>query len=703
LRYAIANMDCPNEERLIRNKLSGMAGIVQLDFNLMQRVLTVHHRSADAGEMMQALTAIGMQAQAIEEKHSAAAESSGISRRQIVLLAIAGIAACAAEALSWATQADRSPLVIALSLLSVVCAGGPTLRKGWIALKSLTLNINFLMTLAVLGAIAIGHWPEAAMVIFLFALAELIESLSLDRVRSAVHGLLKLAPDVVTVRGADEGWEERDVKAVGVGSIVMIRPGERIALDGVVVDGQSNVNQAPITGESMPVMKCEGDAVYAGSINDRGVLQMRVSADSSNSTLARIVRVIEETEAARAPTQRFVDVFARYYTPAVVVVAVLVALLPPLAFGAPFADWLYKALVLLVIACPCALVISTPVTIVSGLTAAARRGILVKGGQYLEAGHKLKAVALDKTGTLTVGKPAVVEVSATGNDTHEDLLLLAASLDAHSDHPLAHAIVAAGPHADRYRAVRNVESLPGRGIKGEIDGRVLYLGNHRLMKELGIVDASVETHLRRIENAAQTAVLIATEKKVLGIIAVADQARASAGQALAKLKRLGVASVMLTGDNRLTAQHLGKTLGISAVQAELLPEDKLQQVRELQATYGTVGMLGDGINDAPALAQANIGFAMGAAGSDTAIETADVAFMDDDLNKLPHFIELSRATRSVLIQNIAAALGIKAVFFALALSGMATLWMAVFADVGASLLVVFNGLRLLRHANVPKQ
>jgi Cd2+/Zn2+-exporting ATPase len=483
------------------------------------------------------------------------------------------------------------------------------------------------------------------------------------------------------------------------GVTMRVKSGERIALDGMVLDGRSTVDQAPITGESMPVAKNQGDAVYAGSINQYGALLVRATSDSGHSTLAKIVRVIEETQANRAPTQRFVDVFARYYTPAVVVLAVLVATLPPLAFGGSFLPWFYKALVMLVIACPCALVISTPVTVVSGLTAAARRGILIKGGQYLESGHKLKVIAFDKTGTLTEGKPAVTEVFAVDNIVHDDLILLAASLNAHSDHPLAKAIVAAGPHASRYCAVSHFEALPGRGVKGEIDGRMIYLGNRCLIAALGLDTAEMEARLHAIERAAQTAVIVATEHHVLGIIALADVLRPTARRALQALRRLGITPVMLTGDNRLTAERIGSEIGIDSIRAELLPEDKLAAIRTLQQGGRAVGMLGDGINDAPALAQAEIGFAMGAAGSDTAIETADVALMDDDLNKLPAFIELSRATRRVLIQNISAALAIKAAFFAMALLGTASLWMAVFADVGASLLVVFNGLRLLRHAN----
>jgi Cd2+/Zn2+-exporting ATPase len=572
----------------------------------------------------------------------------------------------------------------------------PTLRKGWIALRNLTLNINFLMSLAVIGALAIGQWPEAAMVVFLFAVAELIESLSLDRARNAMQGLLKLAPDVATVRAPDGSWQDVPVAGITTGAVLLVKAGERIALDGVVRAGASSVNQAPITGESIPVAKQVGDTVFAGTINERGVLEIAATADSRHSTLARIVRVINETQANRAPTQRFVDVFARYYTPIVVLLAMMVAVAPPLLFGAAFTPWLYKALVMLVIACPCALVISTPVTIVSGLTAATRMGLLVKGGQFLEMGYKLRAVAFDKTGTLTTGQPAVTQVAAFGDASEDTVRMLAASLDALSSHPLATAIVAAGPDAGTRKAAVNVATLPGRGVMGEIDGAVYFLGNQRLMQERGVWSNAIDATVRAMEDLGQTVVLLASDTAVLGALAVADQVRPEAQAAIARLRAMGIATVMLTGDNAGTAEQVGKQAGITTVIAQLLPEEKHKEVQQLQARYGVVGMLGDGINDAPALAQADIGFAMGAAGSDTAIETADVALMNDDLQKLPAFIALSRATRRILVQNITAALCIKVVFFGLALAGMATLWMAVFADVGASLLVVFNGLRLLR-------
>ena len=700
-KYRIANMDCPVEERLIRNKLSGMAGVVGLDFNLMNRVLDVHHTLPSLATVESALHGIGMQAVPVLAGVAAVRDpdEGKLPGAQKALLVVSGVAAVAAEALAWTTHQDNSPLVIALAVLSIVTGGWPTLKKGWIALKSVTLNINFLMSLAVLGAVAIGQWPEAAMVIFLFAIAELIEGMSLNRARNAVHSLMQLAPDVATVQASSGAWQAVAVATVAVGDLLRVKPGERIALDGVVASGQSSVNQASITGESMPVDKAAGDVVYAGTINERGLLDIRVTANSGNSTLARIVKVIEETQGRQAPTQRFVDQFARYYTPAVVVFAILVAVLPPLLLDQPLLDWIYKAVVMLVIACPCALVISTPVTVVSGLTAAARRGILVKGGQFLETGYKLKAIAVDKTGTLTMGKPAVTEVVALAGRSRDEILLLAASLEAGSAHPLAAAILKAGPDASALQAVMQFAALHGRGVQGIIAGQTVYLGNARLMQELNVLTPELQATLARLEQQAYTAIVLASGGAALGVIAVADVLRPTAAAAIARLDAMGVATVMLTGDNALTAQRIGKEVGVKLVKAELLPENKLDEIAALQRQFGVVGMVGDGVNDAPALAQADVGFAMGAAGSDTAIETADVALMDDELGKLPEFIALSRRTRRILVQNISFAIGIKLVFFGLALGGLATLWMAVFADVGASLLVVANGLRLLRPSN----
>jgi Cd2+/Zn2+-exporting ATPase len=556
--------------------------------------------------------------------------------------------------------------------------------------------MNALMSIAVTGAMLIGQWPEAAMVMFLFALAEVIEAKSLDRARNAVRELMNLTPETATVRQLDGIWSDVPVNAVPMGALVRVKPGERIALDGEVVAGRSTVNQAPITGESMPVDKAEGDALFAGTINDAGSLEYRVTALATNSTLARIIHAVEAAQGSRAPTQRFVDQFARVYTPAVFVFALAVAVIPPLAFGGAWMDWIYKALVLLVVACPCALVISTPVTIVSGLAAAARKGILIKGGVYLEGGRKLVILALDKTGTITHGKPAQTDFEALAGNA-EMVERRAASLAARSDHPVSQAIARAAEGAGvTMLEVSDFAAIPGRGVQGVVAGIPYHLGNHRLIDELGLMTPQLEQRLGGLERQGKTAVLLAAPGEVLGLFAVADTVKESSRQAVGELHALGVKTLMLTGDNPHTAAAIAQQVGIDEARGNQLPEDKLKVVESLVGRAGNVGMVGDGINDAPALARADIGFAMGAAGTDTAIETADVALMDDDLRKIPAFLRLSRATAAILTQNIVLALGIKAVFIVLTFTGHATMWMAVFADMGASLLVVFNGLRLLR-------
>jgi Zn2+/Cd2+-exporting ATPase len=609
------------------------------------------------------------------------------------MMGVAGVAAISSEIVAFTTGNETSITVAVLALIAIFTGGLDTIKKGWIALKTFTLNINLLMVVAVFGAVAIGQWPEAAVVIWLFGIAEMIEVLSLDRARNAIRSLMAHAPETGTVRLPDGEWREVQAAEISVGQIVRARPGERITLDGVVTAGQSSVNQAPITGESIPVQKTTDDILFAGTLNERGVLEYRVTAAKGETTLDRIARSIQAAQGQRAPTQRFVDKFARVYTPCVFVIALLVALVPPLAFGLPWYDWIYKALVLLVIACPCALVISTPVTIVSGLAAAARRGILVKGGVYLEQGRELSVVALDKTGTITHGKPKLTDVVPLATLSKDEVLRIAASLDVLSEHPVATAIVAG--YTGTIAAVENFEALPGRGVKGTIDGVTYFVGNHRLMEELKLCTPLVETTLDRFEIEAKTAVVLASEHESLAVLSVADTIRDSSKTAIADLKSLGVETIMLTGDNDKTAKAVALQVGIADARGNLLPDDKLTAINAL-LERGLVGMVGDGVNDAPALARSSIGFAMGAAGTDTAIETADVALMQDDLRKLPEFIRLSKKTANILWQNIAFALGIKVIFFVLTLTGQGTLWMAVFADAGASLIVVANGLRLLR-------
>lgn len=693
-RLRIAKMDCPTEESLIRGKLQGLPGVQSLDFNLMQRTLTVRHAPEAIQPAIEAIESLGMETE-VQKTDVPRDPQVPAHKTSWFPMAVSGIAAVLAEGVYWVNDGNHWAVIV-LALVSIFTGGLSTYKKGWIALKNRNLNMNALMSIAVTGGMVIGHWPEAAMVMFLFALAEVIEAKSLDRARNAIRGLMDLAPETATVRQPDGSWAELPAKQIAKGTVVRVRPGERIALDGLITSGRSAINQAPITGESLPVEKAEGDQVFAGTINETGSFEYQVTAGASDSTLARIIHAVESAQGSRAPTQRFVDQFARIYTPAVFVVAVLVAVVPPLAFGGEWFDWIYKALVLLVIACPCALVISTPVTIVSGLAAAARRGILIKGGVYLEGGRKLKALALDKTGTLTHGKPEQTDFLPLIGDAQQ-VAAWAASLAARSDHPVSQAIARkANREGVSLHEVDDFAALPGRGVRGRIDGRMLQMGNHRLAKELGLSEVALQSQLQGLERQGKTAILLMNETTVLGIFAVADTVKETSRAAVADLQALGVHTLMLTGDNQYTADAIAAQVGISEARGDQLPEDKLKTIESLIGSEGQVGMVGDGINDSPALARSDIGFAMGAAGTDTAIETADVALMDDDLRKIPTFIRLSRTTASILTQNIALALGIKAVFLALTFSGHATMWMAVFADMGASMLVVFNGLRLLK-------
>lgn len=688
----IENMDCPTEEALIRNKLKGFPGVLGLEFNLLQRNLVISHTLPSLDSVITALKTIGMQVGAVEVKN----ELPDVEKTNWWPLIVSGLAALSAEIIELASVGHHW-LSLLLALVAILTGGLKTYKKGWIALRNRNLNINALMSIAVTGALFIRQWPEAAMVMFLFALAEVIEAKSLDRARNAIRGLIAMTPEKATVQLPDGSWDEVPARDVALESIVRVRPGERIALDGVVVEGNSTVDQAPITGESLPVEKDPGEPVFAGTINQAGSFQFRVTAVATNSTLTRIIHAVEAAQGSRAPTQRFVDQFAKVYTPAVFAVALAVAVIPPLAFGGVWMEWVYKSLVLLVIACPCALVISTPVTIVSGLAAAARRGILIKGGVYLEEGRKLAWLALDKTGTITHGKPAQTDFEPLDGVDPQEVRCLAASLASRSDHPVSRAIaVSAETNGIMPREVADFAALAGRGVTGCIGDSVYYLGNSRLIAENGFAEPNISSRIMTLERQGKSVVLLTDETRPLALFGVADTIKESSREAIADLHRLGVRTMMLTGDNQHTAEAIARSVGIDEVRAGLLPEDKLSVIETFQGNGGTVGMVGDGINDAPALARADVGFAMGAAGTDTAIETADVALMDDDLRKVAVFVQLSRTTSTILKQNIAMALGIKGVFLVLTLMGHATMWMAVFADMGASLIVVGNGLRLLR-------
>lgn len=589
---------------------------------------------------------------------------------------------------------DGAGMVLAAAAIAL--AGLGVYRSGIAALLRGQLGISALMAVAVTGAFAIGQWPEAAMVMALYALAERMEEGAVGRARKAIGSLLALSPEQAELLGADGQWQSVPVAEVALGSTLRIRPGGRVPLDGTVLRGASAVDESSMTGESLAVDKAAGDALYAGTLNAQAALEMRVTAVSGGTTLDRIIRTVEEAQAARAPVQRMVDRFAAVYTPAVFALAVLVALGAPLLLGWTWLDALYRALVLLVIACPCALVLSTPVTVVSGLAAGARRGILIKGGAWLELARGIRAVAFDKTGTITTGRPALVDEMRFGDDAASDVALALAS---RSDHPVSQAIARQlGAGQGSPLQVEAFTALAGRGVQGRVDGREWRLGNRRWMRELGLETAQVERAAAAHEAQGRSVTLLADGRAVRALFAVADTLRPQAVHAVAELRALGITPVMLTGDHAGAAQAAARAAGIEEVHASLLPDDKLDAIAGMQARFGRTAMAGDGINDAPALARADIGFAMGAAGTDVAMETADVVIMNDDLRRVAETVRLSRRTHAVLVQNIALSLGIKLVFLVLALAGSASMWMAVFADVGASLLVVANGLRMLRPA-----
>ena len=726
--WRIPNMDCAAEESEIRHALRDVAGVQRLAFRLGARELAVDALPGTLPGIEAALKTAGFPptgtvgaapAPDVAASSCGACCGSGCGSAAAVAVPVAAppsawqaltlapglgrtvlalVLALGAELLSAFGPESVQWLGMVLAVAAVALAGLSTYIKGFNALRRGRLNISALMTVAVTGAFLIGEWPEAAMVMALYALAEWLEARAVDRARGAIGGLLEMAPDTVEQRDAHGHWHAAKAADVPLGAVIRVKPGTRLALDGVVTAGRSAIDQAPVTGESLPVDKAEGDAVYAGTLNQTGVLEVRVTAGARDTQLARIIHAVEQAQSERAPTQAFIDRFAAVYTPAVFVLALAVALLGPWLAGWTWLTAIYKALVLLVIACPCALVIATPVTIVSALANAARRGVLVKGGVYLEEARRLKAVALDKTGTLTLGKPVLVAHELLSNqELKATVLSAAAALSAHSAHPVSQAI--AQGLAAQGVAAGNVEHFvdqPGHGVEGVVGGQRLRLISQRAAEALGLGSALLTERLAAHQAQGRSVSLLVSDTAVLALFAVADTVKDHAPEAVRELHALGVQTVMLSGDHPAAAQAVAGTAGVAEAHGQLLPGDKLARIAELQARLGPTAMVGDGINDAPALAAADIGIAMGSAGTDIAMEAADVVVMNDDLRRLPGLIRLSRRTHGVLWQNIVLALGIKAAFLGLALAGLATMWMAVFADMGASLIVVANGLRMLR-------
>jgi Zn2+/Cd2+-exporting ATPase len=721
LVFKIQGMDCPEEVAVLRRAVGPVVGGAdRLSCDLLNGTMTVSlpEGPASPGPILQAVRKTGMHASLWQEEEPLAANyATGKpwqrwGRPLLCLLS----ALCLGSGLGWQVLSQEHGLLALIGsatpgtamlpfaswllyLAAIVSGAWYVVPKALYALRTVRPDMHVLMLVAVAGAMVLGDWCEAAAVAFLFALALLLESWSVERARLAIRALMDLAPPTARCLHPDGGdVVEQRVDTVPIGTTIFVRPGEKIPLDGTVTQGDTMVNQAPITGEAVPVPKMVGDEVFAGTINGDSAFTFRTTKPAADTTLARIIHLVAEAKSRRAPREQWVERFARIYTPTMMGLAGLLATLPPLLGAGPWSLWVYNALVLLVIACPCALVLSTPVSVVAGLTAAARAGVLIKGGASLEAPARLRAIAFDKTGTLTCGQPTVQEVIPLHGHTVQELLTCAAALEAHSAHPLARAILQKAaslglttPPAEQFTA------LQGRGAEAVIHGKRFWIGSHRLMEDLGVEDAAFHALATRLEDAGHSLVAISTEEHICGLISVADGVRAVAAEVVRTLKRLGIAViVMLTGDNRGTAQAVGTLLGVDQVHAELLPADKVTAIEALRHRYGEIAMVGDGVNDAPAMAAATLGIAMGAIGTAAAMETADITLMSDDLTRLAWLVGHARRTLRVIQQNIVCALGLKLLFILLAVTGVATLWMAIAADMGASLLVMFNGLRLMK-------
>jgi len=714
LDLRIDGMDCAEEIATLRAALAPLPGVQQTDFNLLERRMSVSFApdQIQADAIIQAVNRTGLRAGPFQGGGGEQSDEDSIWRRwgRTALTAFSGllltagffahVAAVGLRAAIGEHETVAIPIVTrALYLLAGVAGAWFVLPKAWFALRRLRPDMNLLMTVAVAGAIAIGEYFEAATVSFLFAISLALEAWSVGRARRAIAALMSLTPPQARIVRPDGNEALVPVAEVPVGGRFVVKPGDKVPLDGRIVAGQTTVDQSPITGESLPVSKQVGDEVFAGSFNHDGAVEAESVKPASESTVSQIIKLVRAAQSRRSPAERWVETFARYYTPTVLALAVIVGAIVPMVAG-NWGGWFYQALVLLVIACPCALVISTPVSIVAALASAARHGVLIKGGEFVELPARLKAIALDKTGTLTEGRPAVLEAVPLSGHTEAELLEIAAAIEKRSEHPLARAIVA---HAESRGIsplpVQGYQALKGKGATALLNGRSVWIGSHRYLEERGEETPALHDKLESMSGAGSSVVVVGEDGHVCGLIALADQLRPNTGEVVQQLRASGIEHViMLTGDNAPTAKAIAHASGIDEFRAELRPEDKVTAVEELVQRYDTVGMIGDGVNDAPALARASVGIAMGAIGTDAAIETADIALMSDDLARVPWLIRHSRRALRIVRQNIVASLVIKAVFVVLTLLGHASLWAAIAADMGVSLLVVANALRLLSDA-----
>lgn len=714
IELRIEGMDCAEEVTALKRELGSLVGGVEnLSFDLLNGKMTVRPTSPLPPELIiQAVARTGMRASLWKASEKPEHANPRLGRLRAVLTGASGLCLASgflvharlAGSLVAALGSEGLGLAHGVPLAARVVYGLGILTGSWLILpkalysaRRLRPDMNLLMTVAVLGAIGIGEWFEAATVAFLFSVALLLESWSIGRARRAIAALMELTPSTAHLKLEDGSLREVPAVDVAIGALILVKPGEKIPLDGSVVAGSSAVNQAPITGESLPVEKAPGSEVYAGTINGDGALDIRSTKAAGQTTLAHIIQLVAQAQSKRSPSEQWVESFARVYTPAVMLLSVAVLVVPPVFLGAAWTPWLYRSLVLLVIGCPCALVISTPVTVVAALATAAKHGVLLKGGSFVETPARLKAVAFDKTGTLTRGTPEVVEVVAFDEHSETDLFELASAMEAHSGHPLAKSIMAyAAKKGIKPATASAFEIIQGKGATATVRGERYWLGSHRYLEERKQETKEVHDRLEVMTSSGRSVVIVGNESHVCGLIALADTVRPESREALEALRREGIEHlVMLTGDNKGTAEAIAGELGLDEVYAELLPQDKVSVIEKLVARYGAVAMIGDGVNDAPALAASTMAVAMGAAGSDAAIETADVALMSDDLARLPWLIRHSRRSLRIIRQNIGLSLATKAAFVLLTFLGYASLWSAIAADMGVSLIVIFNALRLL--------
>jgi Zn2+/Cd2+-exporting ATPase len=699
----IKGMDCPSCAMNVENAVRKLGGIAEInvDFITGKAAIKYDPSRTKTSEIREAIVKAGYTAlENGKDDHEASCSSCSTDifeeklplwkQRNIRIIALSSVLLVLGLYIEYVTESKVISHI--LFFLAGVISGYSIAKKGISSLLKKRLDMNFLMTIAAVGAFSIGYGEEGASVLYLFFIAEFLEDYAGERARKSIGALVKLAPETAIV--IRDGKEVNvHVQDANINDITVVRPGEKIPLDGIVINGESSVNQAPITGESMPAHKKIGDSVYAGTLNEQGYLEIIVTKRSQDTVLSKIVKLVGEAERKKSPTEKFVDKFARYYTPAVIFLAAGVATVPSLVFGQPFNEWLYKALVLLVISCPCALAISTPVSMISGITGAAKNGVLIKGGNYIEEMAKAKVFVFDKTGTLTEGRPVVTDVLEVNNYSANEILEIAASIESLSEHPLARAVVAKAESGGmNLKSASEFKAIPGKGVRGNIDGKMYYIGNPAMFSELSIPFLQVK--VRELEEEGKTAILLGN-RECMGIIAIMDKMRDVAPETIRLLKKNGMRVEMLTGDNERIAKAVANKLGIDEYHAGLLPEDKVRIIEELDQKYGKVVMVGDGVNDAPALAKSSVGIAMGAIGSDVALETADIALMHDDISKLPYLLKLSKKTLGIVKENIFTSIAIKGSFAVLVFPGIVTLWMAVaFGDMGLSLLVIVNAMRL---------